>query len=102
MKYNLEYKTPPKYQTYLKRAAKNFPNHEFINPDEFELLTKKSCHYCGKKGPNGIDRVNNLVGYMRSNCVPCCKHCNYVKGNLSIENFLEWKNRFVNHQSKIF
>ena len=33
------------------------------------------------------------------NCVPCCKHCNYVKGDLSQDEFKVWKNRFILKQS---
>ena len=62
-------------------------------------LQKQKCHYCGNAAPNGIDRVNNEIGYKLDNCKPCCKHCNYVKGDLSIEDFEKWKNRFVKTQS---
>ena len=54
------------------------------------------CRYCGKepsniykkkyKGTeylrlsyNGIDRIDNLVGYIEQNCVPCCRFCNCAK-----------------------
>ena len=71
-----------------------------ITEDEFNFLSKNNCYYCGKPGPNGIDRVDNSKGYVTGNCVPCCKHCNYVKGALSVTDFKTWTERFVNHQNK--
>lgn len=37
---------------------------------------------------NGIDRVDNSLGYITSNCVPCCKKCNFMKHQLSVEDML--------------
>jgi hypothetical protein len=39
---------------------------------------------------NGLDRVDNKVGYVLSNVVPCCKICNRAKGDLSIQDFEQW------------
>lgn len=98
--HSLDYKSAPKYSSYKERASSRFPNEQCISQDEFNELSYKDCHYCGKSGPNGIDRINNTVGYIATNCVPACKHCNYVKGDLSIEDFNTWKNRFINRQSR--
>lgn len=43
---------------------------------------------------NGIDRVNNDIGYLIENCVSCCKVCNFMKRSMS-------KNDFINHVNKI-
>lgn len=67
-------------------------------------LVQASCHYCGVepqreiKGAtcdnsfiyNGIDRVNNSIGYTYENCVPCCTTCNQAKSSLTEEQFLAW------------
>ena len=100
MEHYLDYKIPPKYKTYKDRAKQNFPDEGMITEQKFNELSKQPCYYCGTKGPNGIDRIENDVGYADSNCVPCCKHCNYVKGNLSRKNFDIWRKRFVIFQSK--
>ena len=61
---------------------------------------KMNCHYCGKHPSkphrkcetflyNGLDRVDNSIGYIESNVVPCCYICNKMKGELSVEVFLE-------------
>jgi hypothetical protein len=36
---------------------------------------------------NGVDRVNNSLGYTKDNCKPCCKMCNKMKGTMSLEEF---------------
>jgi hypothetical protein len=36
---------------------------------------------------NGIDRVDNTLGYSKENCVSCCKICNYMKQVLTLEEF---------------
>ena len=100
MEHSLDYKNPPNYSSYRKRSNERFSNDEvFITEEEFKTLSEQECYYCGKEGPNGIDRVDNTRGYKKDNCVPCCKHCNYVKGDLSKSDFNIWKNRFVKKQS---
>lgn len=98
--HTLDYKSAPKYSSYKKRALNKFPNEQCINQSEFAVLSSMECHYCGKPGPNGIDRINNCIGYVTTNCVSACKHCNYVKGDFSIEDFETWKNGFINKQTK--
>lgn len=39
---------------------------------------------------NGIDRVNNDIGYIKNNCIPCCKICNRAKNSMSYDDFLNW------------
>lgn len=100
MAHTLDYANkPPNYNAYRKRAEKNFPTDKMISENVFNSIAKMVCHYCGKSGPNGIDRVDNSKGYLKTNCVPCCKHCNYVKGDLSIADFEIWTKRFVRKQS---
>ena len=64
---------------------------------------KANCHYCGKPPNkshrkcdtflyNGLDRVDNSIGYIASNVVPCCYICNKMKGELPVEVFLEHLN----------
>ena len=96
MEHTLNYKSPPQYATYKRRhLALHGNSSDVISKETFSEISAKNCHYCGVKGPNGIDRVDSCYGYILSNCVPACKHCNYVKGNLTIELFEEWRDRFV-------
>ena len=102
MEHTLDYKSPPNYSTYRKRHTNNFDIESCISKEKFKEISAKECNYCGVSGPNGIDRINSKKGYEKDNCVPCCKHCNYVKGNLSIDDFKTWAKRFAQHQIKLY
>lgn len=67
-------------------------------------LFSKNCIYCNAEPNNlcldqtkkrifkysGIDRVDNSLGYIPSNCVPCCSQCNRAKSDLSLEEWEKW------------
>jgi hypothetical protein len=38
---------------------------------------------------DGIDRMNQSVGYIQSNCVSCCAMCNWMKGSLDSATFIK-------------
>lgn len=78
----------------------------------FEKLTSSSCFYCGELPRqkrintkhkhdiyyyNGIDRIDNMKGYLVDNCVACCKTCNYAKREMSKEDFSKWISRVYSH-----
>lgn len=86
-----------------------------LSEEKFLRLTKKNCTYCGiepkqvytgtgkKSSPylyNGVDRIDNNMGYINTNVCPCCKVCNQAKHSMSILEFQEWVNRLVNFQLK--
>lgn len=74
---------------------------------EFSELIYGDCYYCGAPPStdnswnttnkritdgkeiaiNGIDRVDPNKGYTKDNCVSCCKYCNRMKSDLSLEEF---------------
>lgn len=76
-----------------------------LTPEQFEEIITKNCTYCHappkehyrkeRKGKgkgwklvrNGIDRVNNQLGYTLDNCVTCCNSCNRMKGTMNIVDF---------------
>ena len=63
-----------------------------ISQEDFILLVKSPCNYCGiiqEKGFNGIDRVNSSIGYINNNCVSCCAMCNFMKGCLNKDIFIQ-------------
>lgn len=37
---------------------------------------------------NGLDRIDSYLPHNKSNCVPCCKECNFMKRNVSPETFI--------------
>ena len=75
-----------------KRSAR-LKKHEFTySEDEFKALISNPCYYCNtldEKGFNGIDRMNQSVGYIQSNGVSCCTMCNWLKGSLDSATFIK-------------
>jgi ribosomal protein S27E len=92
-----------------KRNAKNRNYIWALEHKHFLSLIKGNCYYCGispnhkvawhykyekESLPfNGIDRVDNSIGYTTENCVSCCRTCNNAKNNLTIEEFKNWSER---------
>lgn len=79
------------YNRYRNRAGDR--NKEFdISKDFYEKLKKDTCYLCGKKTQfghvNGIDRINDKIGYVESNCASCCGNCNYLKRNYKLFDFI--------------
>lgn len=80
-----------------------------LSRDQFRALVFADCTYCGappaqKRSSNwdfiwvtGIDRVDRRVGYIASNCVSCCKTCNYMKHTLNRSEFLTHVQRIAEH-----
>jgi hypothetical protein len=101
------------YKQY--RAGATDRNYDFtISLEQFKTLTSSNCAYCGaspsrKKSYtgarrvkytatnsyaeylfNGLDRVNNDIGYIEGNVVPCCHQCNLAKHQHTVEDFIAW------------
>ena len=57
---------------------------------------------CSKRiyGVDTIDRMNNDLGYIIDNVVPCCKWCNLSKRERSKEEFLEHNKKIYEYQLK--
>ena len=84
-----------------------------LSPEEFESLILSSCRYCGLLGSvkelryktgddqvlttNGIDSVDNLLGYSVLNCVSCCSECNHAKRTMDPEAWRELCLRISSH-----
>lgn len=101
------------YKRRCKRKGLNFN----LDYDSFKNLILQNCHYCGQEPSNlgrktnlnnrlikrfngqfnynGIDRVNNDLGYSLDNVVPCCKLCNTMKFTLSKKQFLKQIQRII-------
>lgn len=97
-KYREKILSNPNFKLYgYKKSAKE-RGYEFELSTEFfkELLLEK-CHYCGKEKASGVDRKDNNVGYRYDNVVPCCKICNFMKRDLSYEDFKDHIRKIVNH-----
>ena len=46
---------------------------------------------------NGIDRVDNALGYTTGNVVPCCKQCNHAKSDMPYADFMAWIARLTEY-----
>jgi hypothetical protein len=75
------------YSQYTTNAKKRKLVFE-LTKDEYNELKKQPCYLCGlpttPQHVNGIDRVNNHVGYILANCRPCCGKCNASKADIPI------------------
>lgn len=88
------------YISTYKNSCKKRDIEWNLSYEEAYILLTSSCHYCNSKPAknyssrrgtiviNGIDRVNSSIGYIKDNCVSCCKYCNFGKNNLSKEDFM--------------
>jgi hypothetical protein len=92
------------YEAYAAKAKQRNLNFS-LTLDEFETLVSMPCHWCGKYGVMGIDRVDSRIGYTNSgqipNCVPCCKRCNFMKGTMSADEFVRQAEMIAAHQQKL-
>lgn len=95
------------YQKAAKRRGYFFE----LNKEQFNNLISGNCHYCGvepltnwfgtkrtiidtsKFKYNGVDRIDNSIGYTMDNCVSCCKFCNNAKNTMTTEDFITHINR---------
>jgi hypothetical protein len=85
----IEYITNGKYTKAKKRAQER--RYVFdISFNYFSRMMLSDCSYCGKfDNPNGVDRIDSSKGYSLDNCTPCCKRCNQMKWDMSIDEFKE-------------
>lgn len=76
-------------------------NLEFtISEEEFTVIVKNPCYYCGiiqEKGFNGIDRLDSTKAYHKDNCVGCCEICNMMKGSLGPNVFIHRVEHMLTH-----
>jgi 5-methylcytosine-specific restriction endonuclease McrA len=109
------------YNNY-RNAARNREHKFELSFEEFSKLIVDNCHYCGEAPStlwpdqyikraavwyqhptdfyyNGIDRSDNAIGYIPSNCVTACKFCNRSKNTMSIGEWLAWVKRLYEFQN---
>lgn len=99
------------YRQYRRHAKDKNRNIE-LTKEEFRDISQKDCYYCGSSPSNiskdhrsygefiynGIDRVDNNLGYTLDNCVPCCIICNKAKSGMSQYKFLNWIKKLTDFQ----
>jgi hypothetical protein len=115
-------------RSYKYRASRKGLVFE-LSREECLALFKGNCYYCGEEpsnivnvykkkdgssnrtdiidpstadfASNGIDRVNNDIGYISDNCNSCCKTCNYTKIDISAEVWQAWVSRITEHKTTV-
>lgn len=45
-------------------------------------ISQKKCVYCGSDKKIGCDRIDNNIGHIKDNVIPCCYTCNVVRHSL--------------------
>jgi hypothetical protein len=84
-----------------------------LDYEEFEVLVRSPCVYCGILGGNlkktkdlkdgfrhnGIDRIDSSLGYQAGNVAPCCGLCNRAKREMPRDVFIAWALRIAAHQT---
>jgi len=96
----------------LKRVSKTHKELLELNFEEWLILIKEDCYYCGlppynehfayskkrySKGVkndnseifNGVDRIDSSKGYIKGNIVSCCNMCNRMKSDFNQSEFLK-------------
>lgn len=91
-----------------------------IDKEQFRKFTKNLCFYCGeapnrqfymkyKNGNmrlngayyyNGLDRIDSNKEYSKDNILTCCKICNYMKQNLTIDEFYLHLYKIINYKER--
>lgn len=116
------------FREYKRNAVNRDLTFELNLTDFIEIISQK-CHYCGadpkpwnryitKSGKvkttekfkrfadlawiniNGIDRKDSSIGYIHSNCLPCCSNCNYAKREMDYTQFIDYLNKLVEFRSR--
>ena len=100
------------YYQYKRSANKRGYVFE-LTVEDFRDLTTQPCYYCGIEPHrtfknhrseykyNGIDRLDNTVGYVRHNCRTACFTCNQAKHSMTTEEFEAWLERIFQYKRKV-
>ena len=95
------------YRASAKRKGMEFT----LKKKQFHALSSLNCYYCdiypsqvkryegcnGEYIYNGIDRLDNEVGYTTENSVACCEKCNMAKRTMTQEVFYGWVYNTYHH-----
>ncbi len=87
----------------LSRLDENRRRETMSFEDFLTFTNSQFCYYCGDAitwKPHSsrnwqLDRVDNSLGHIKTNCVPCCRICNRMKSDLTREDFLARCERIV-------
>jgi hypothetical protein len=93
------------FNQYKRSAKRGNRNYDFnLSFDQFVDLLEAPCSCCNRikantisynkkslyYSYNGVDRINNELGYELSNVQTLCGLCNWAKRNLDSDVFSDW------------
>lgn len=102
------------YKSIIIKRSKQINKSFDLSYESFCKIIEQPCFYCGELNSNciqdystkqnkfisdtviyynGIDRVDNNLGYLNTNVVACCKRCNSAKNDMLIDEFINWINK---------
>ncbi len=84
-------KHPKRKYSVSKYNSKKRGLQFLLSFEEYEALLKNNCYYCNKQIDESgfsLDRVDNSIGYVITNVVPCCMMCNRMKGTQPFDYFV--------------
>lgn len=81
------------FNAYKKNSRKRGIVFE-VSREDFVSLIGSNCAYCGSES-FGVDRVNNDLGYIYGNILPCCAKCNHMKRDFTAKEFLSHCRKIV-------
>lgn len=99
------------FRRYKRGAARRGFTFDLTRTQFLEIVGRP-CFYCdcvpsslvdpssainGRIAYNGLDRVDNRMGYAGHNVVACCAQCNRAKGAMTREEFMSWLRRAAHH-----
>src|ERR1700733_11330148 len=116
-----------KYEHGWEYSARVIYKHRYgdgnLSFDQFHHLTQQHCYWCsvppsmtynsatpnkrgvGKKALennhftyNGLDRLNCNIGHDITNCVACCATCNWMRTDMTKDEFLQMVKAIHDHQ----
>lgn len=101
------------YNTYRYNGRKRGYTWD-LSLDYFKKITGQDCHYCGASPSNemrldenalytynGIDRLDNTIGYTPDNVVSCCGRCNIMKQDLTANEFIAHAHAIASHSKSV-
>lgn len=99
------------YKRWLKNDVKSRNKTSDLTIEQYSILIMNNCHYCNSPGTqimhfsqafkrNGIDRIDNNIGYTINNCVSCCSICNFAKRSSNYDDFINWVEKVYNNKIK--
>lgn len=90
------------YSSNAKQRNKEFD----LTKARFCEITSQPCVFCrrssgGVNGRHGLDRIDGDMGYVEGNVESCCRECNFMRGTLSVDEFLQLMERVATRAADV-